>query len=373
MTTRSLDDRAARDDRATDDVRAARFVLGIDGGGTRTRAAIVDLSGRLLGLGEGGPSNLNVSGRDGVRDAVRDAVEAARVDAVRDAGRSAGTDAGTVASDDVGSDRDQQPFAAAFLGLAGVVTPRDHAEIRSIASELGLAPDNAVGVDHDLRIALAGGLGGSAGIVLIAGTGSSCYGRTDDGATWRAGGWGPLIDDPGSGYWLGVRAMATVCRSVDGRGPATALERALPDSLGLDSAGDLLRMTGTGGLTRERIAALAPLVLDAADAGDASATRIVAEAIDELARMVEAVERRLFAGNATMLTMTGGLTERRSFRDALERAITARSPSVRPVASRLPPVLGAAALALASIGALDDDIVARLEESARRRFTTTGA
>jgi N-acetylglucosamine kinase-like BadF-type ATPase len=167
--------------------------------------------------------------------------------------------------------------------------------------------------------------------------------------------------------------MATVCRSVDGRGPATALERALPDSLGLDSAGDLLRMTGIGGLARERIAALAPLVLDAVDAGDASAMRIVAEAIDELARMVEAVERRLFAGNATMLTMTGGLTERRSFRDALERAITARSPSVRPVASRLPPVLGAAALALASIGALDDDIVARLEESARRRFTTTGA
>lgn len=327
--------------------------LGVDGGGTRTRAAIVDGSGRVLGLGEAGPSNLHVSGAAVVRAAVEAAVRAARAE--------------------MAIESDGQ-FDAAFLGHAGVVTPRDREEIRAIARELGLAPETTVGVDHDLRIALAGGLAGAPGIVLIAGTGSSCYGRTADGTAWRAGGWGPLLDDPGSGYWLGVRGMAAVGRGVDGRGPETSLQRSLPAFLGVADAEELLRLTGAGGLTRDRIATLAPVVLDAADDGDSVAAAIVREGIDELALMVEAVARRLFrSADAARLAMTGGLVERPSFRAALETVIVRRVPGVRPVASRLPPVLGAAALALVSLGALDADVVAALEQAHHARIAGRSA
>lgn len=353
-------------------------VLGIDGGGTHTRAAIVDGTGRVLGIGLGGPSNLHVSGREAVRGAIADAVAAAREAAGLGAHRpmSRASDAHTPSSLAFGAHESADheapdhatgahQFDAAFLGHAGVVTPRDHEEIRSIARELSLAPDATVGVDHDLRIALAGGLAGAPGIVLIAGTGSSCYGRTAEGASWRAGGWGPLLDDPGSGYWLGVRGMAAVGRGIDGRGPETSLQRRLPAALGVADAEELLRLTGPGGLTRERIAELAPVVLDAADEGDGAASAIVAEGIDELALMVSAVATRLWRGTDAVLAMTGGLTSRPSFREALELAIRRRAPGVRPVASRLPPVLGAAALALESIGALSDQVAASLEKHAR--------
>jgi glucosamine kinase len=319
--------------------RTGIVVLGVDGGGTRTRAAIVDGAGHFLAIGEGGPSNLHVSGRDAVRDAVATAVEAAR--------SAAGIDS--------------HSFDAAFLGHAGVVTPRDHSEIRAIARELALAPDERVGVDHDLRIALAGTLAGASGIVLIAGTGSSCYGRNADGASWRAGGWGPLLDDPGSGYWIGVQGMATVGRGVDGRGPETILQRTLPVALHVADAGELLRLTGVDGLSRERIAALAPLVLDAANEGDEAARAIVARGVDELALMVYAVAQRLWKDRQTMLAMTGGLTERPAFRSAIESAVAHRAPDVRPVPSRLPPVLGAAALALDALGLLDEAATTMLE------------
>jgi N-acetylglucosamine kinase-like BadF-type ATPase len=306
--------------------RAALY-LGVDGGGTRTRAAIVAADGRMVGHGEAGPSNPRSVGRDAARDAIADAVRIAR----RESGAPDG------------------PFAAAFLGLAGVASARDRDEARAIVRELALAPDEAIGVDHDLRIALAGGLGGEPGIVLIAGTGSSCYGRTSEGISWRSGGWGPLIDDVGSGYWIGVRSLAAVARAIDGRGAPTSLRDSLGGAIGLDDVEDLLRMTGRDGLARDRIASLAPVVLAADAEGDAVAHEIVRSGIDELARMVQAVAQNLgWLSESVSLVFTGGLATNTTVRNELELVIAKRAENVRMVDAQLSPVMGAAHLALHS-------------------------
>jgi len=143
------------------------YVLGIDGGGTKTAAVIVDEGGRLHGVGLAGPSNYDDVGVEAARAEIERAVAAAR----RMAGRAT------------------RRFDAAFLGIAGVVSPKDHAIVRAMAGVLDLAPPERVGADHDCRIALAGGLTGRPGIVQIAGTGSSTFGMNAADVGWRAGGW----------------------------------------------------------------------------------------------------------------------------------------------------------------------------------------
>ena len=152
---------------------ASRHFLGVDGGGTKTQAVIIDECGRVLGAGLGGPANYDAVGVEVAQSNIAQAVEAAR--------QAAGIA--------------DYPFASAYLGLAGVVCARDCEIVHGIARRLNLAA--IVGVDHDCRIALAGGLSGRPGIVLISGTGSSCFGMNALGDQWRAGGWGYLISDEG--------------------------------------------------------------------------------------------------------------------------------------------------------------------------------
>ncbi len=227
------------------------YYLGVDGGGTKTHALITDAHGALLGEGYAGSSNYHDQGVAGARDAIVSAVDGAR--------RAAALS--------------PQPFNAAFLGLGSIVSETDRAVIRGIARELALAPPDRVGVDHDARVALAGGLSGRPGMVLIAGTGSICYGRTADGESWRAGGWGPLLADEGSGYWLGLRALRIAAESYDGRLPPGVLTGRVLAALGIAEMDDLMHRVYVAGLSRAEIAALGPLTLAAAAEGDAAADR----------------------------------------------------------------------------------------------------
>ena len=114
--------------------------------------------------------------------------------------------------------------AAICLGIAGVDRAEDAAIIRGIMRRIGnKAP---VLVVNDALIALEAGAGDGPGIVVIAGTGSICYGRNERGQAARAGGWGYILADEGSGWWIGQRAMQAVMRQADGRGPATAADAA---------------------------------------------------------------------------------------------------------------------------------------------------
>ncbi len=304
-----------------------RRALGIDGGGSRTRAALVDGSGRVLGRGESGPAHLC----DAALESVRASLDAAR----REAWRAAG----------------EEPRAAdaAFLGVAGAGDATVRATLERIAVELELARPGAVRVDTDLRAALAGGLGGESepGIVVVAGTGSACYGRAH-GREARAGGWGSLADDAGSGYDLGRRAIAACLRAHDGRGEPTALTRRVLVALG---ASDWRELVGSLDARRDRrrVAQLAPLVLAAKAEGDAIAHAIVAAGADELALAAAAVACALEL-EAPRIVAAGGVLGDASYRTALAAALAARLPRAHLAEPREPADVGAARIALALAG-----------------------
>ncbi len=335
------------------------LVIGVDGGGSTTRAALVDETGAVRGVGYAGPSNYDDVGVGAAQENIGRAVS------------SAWHVAGRVF----------QPADAAFFGMAGVVSDADRNTIRRMAQALDIAAPEHVGVDHDIRIALAGGLGGREGIALIVGTGSSCYGRRADGREWRAGGWGYLLDDLGGGYYLGLQGLIALTRAADGRGAATALTHPLLHALRLSDPQDVMRRlyhegldSSKVGMSRSEIASLAPLVLEAAVAGDAIATAIVAQGVDELALMVETVARVLtFDGLHVPVTCVGGLAQSGdAFKGWLYPAIRRRVQAAEIVEPMLSPVLGAALLALELAGVpLSDVLIERLRSRCEKENRTT--
>ncbi|HHW84765.1 MAG TPA: hypothetical protein GX400_00980 [Chloroflexi bacterium] len=305
----------------------ARYFLGIDGGGTKTQAAICDESGRVLGVGLGGASGIDSVGADAATVSIGAAVTAARVQAgLADA-----------------------PFAAVFLGMAGVVSAADRDIVRAVAQRLQLG--DAIHVDHDIRIALAGGLSGRPGIALIAGTGSSCFGMNAAGERWQAGGWGHLISDEGSSYWFGWNAIRLAAGAGDGRWQS-ALYAPVMRGLGIERVADLHQRLYTQGISKAEIASFAPLVMEAAAAGDALALGLIRQGVQELALMVTAVARNLgWAAAPCEVTLTGGLWRAGEVVLAPFRAALAEMlPMARIVMPELPPVIGACVLALQAGG-----------------------
>ncbi|WP_310122825.1 BadF/BadG/BcrA/BcrD ATPase family protein [Agrococcus sp. BE272] len=328
------------------------LVLGVDAGGTSTRAAIADGEGRLLGRSVATAGNLDDGGPSGVAAAVMAATRSA------------------LEVTGIGADA---TFDAVFLGVAGVVSAADRRAVLDALPTAGVAPRERIRIDHDCRVALAGGLAGRPGIVVIAGTGSAAFGVDGGGARWRSGGWGALVGDEGSSYSIAVEALRAVVRAVDGRGPSTALQAAMLGALQVQDPDDLLHRLHLEGLGRAEVAALAPLVVLAAEQGDLVAAMVLDTAAEQLAQMVDAVQRNLRFDGPVEVASVGGLFAAGEpiasrFREALER----RSPSVCMVEPELDPVLGACLLALQSLGAADGALVSRLR-SVRDSASPSGA
>jgi N-acetylglucosamine kinase-like BadF-type ATPase len=318
-----------------------QLVLGVDGGATKTQVVIMDDAGSVLGVGEGGPSNYTTVGLALTQAHIAAAVAAAR--------RAAGLAV--------------QPFAAAFFGMASVVSPLDRARIHTIATHLELAATECIGVDHDCRIALAGGLSGRPGIVQIAGTGSSTFGINAQGEQWRSGGWGHLIADEGSGYWLGLQAMQAAVRAYDGRLGPTVLEARVMEFLQLAEMNDIYQPLYVTPLEKHEVARLAPLVLEAAAGGDAVALQLLQEGTAQMAACVDAVARRLGMGEGVVeIAVTGGLFRAGALvTQPFAAAIAGYLSDFRLVPAELSPVLGAGLLALEFLGVrLPTSALARL-------------
>ncbi|MDX2007461.1 MAG: BadF/BadG/BcrA/BcrD ATPase family protein [Meiothermus sp.] len=297
-------------------------VAGIDGGGTKTLVALCTPEGRVLGLGRGGPSNVDDVGIATATQSIGAALDAACTEAK------------------VGL----EVLSSTFFGMAGVVSEEDRAIVQGIAQNLGLSGQS--GIDHDCRIALAGALSGRPGIVLIAGTGSSCFGRNQQGEVWRSGGWGYLVSDEGSSYWLGREALVRVVRAVDGRDPPTALQPRLLEVLRVNHTDRLLHRLYVEGLSRSELAALAPQVIAAADEGDTAASQLLNQGGRLLVECVAAVAQQLELSDSE-LAVVGGLTKAgAAFWQPFKTALSEQLPQIRLTEAELPPVLGAVVCAL---------------------------
>jgi N-acetylmuramic acid 6-phosphate etherase len=258
------------------------YLLGIDGGGSKTAALLAESNGRVLGRGTAGTANYQVVGAAGSRAALDAAIESALADA----------------------GLDQQPGRALVVGLAGMDRPDDSLVFEQWAAERRPATQSAV--VNDALLVLAAGTHGGWGLALICGTGSIVYGRTADGQVARAGGWGYLLGDEGSGYAIGLAVLRAVARAADGRGPQTLLAGLVLAYWSLSAPQELIRQVNRERPGNPNIAALAALVDEAAAAGDHVARTIVQESGRELALAAVTVAGRLALPNPVPCALAGG-------------------------------------------------------------------
>mgnify|MGYP000518073392 CR=1 FL=1 len=190
------------------------------------------------------------------------------------------------------------------IGAAGISNPATRVHLQNALQAGGY--HGPVTFTGDQQTALYGALGGPGGIVLIAGTGSICFGKNGAGEYARSGGWGHLIGDEGSGYALGRDALAAVARAWDGWGEKTLLSQLLAEQMELDDQKKIISYTYGG--DKSRIAALAPLVEQAAGQDDAVALEIIRDNAVKMTGLVGAVARQLGI-KAGKVAMLGGLLE----------------------------------------------------------------
>ena len=298
------------------------YVLGIDAGGTKTVCQLANDRGDVLTETRGGGANLQAMGELEVEKVLHDVMEEA-----------------------IG-DRDIAP-SAICLGIAGVDRPDDAKVVRAIMKRIGYKA--RVLVVNDALVALEAGVPGQPAIVVIAGTGSIAYGRNSRDEAARAGGWGFVLGDEGSGYWIGRAALRAVLREADRRGPETQLTGLLLRHFGVPRAQDLIHEVYHGTLRPTTIASLAQSVHVAFKAGDSVAIGILRAAANELESSALSVARRLdLVGSEFPFVLAGGMFKAVPWLfDELERRLTLASPGSRIVLLDVEQAVGAVRLAIA--------------------------
>jgi N-acetylglucosamine kinase-like BadF-type ATPase len=298
------------------------FVLGIDAGGSKTVCLLADADGQVRRSARGAGANLAALGELAVEKVLYEVME-------------------QVLEDEAGGP------AAICLGIAGVDRAEDASIIRGIMRRIGHKA--AVLVVNDALIALEAGAGDGLGIVIIAGTGSICYGRNEQGQAARAGGWGSILADEGSGWWIGQRAMAAVMRHADGRGPATRLTPRVLAHFNVPETSALVHEVYYRDTGRRQIAALGEAVQAAADEGDAIARQIISDAAGELVTSARSVAERLQMRGAQFPLVLAGSIFRvvPLLRDELTERVAEVVPRSQPRLLDVEPAVGAVRLALA--------------------------
>ncbi|QBD78800.1 BadF/BadG/BcrA/BcrD type ATPase [Ktedonosporobacter rubrisoli] len=289
--------------------------VGIDGGGSKTLAVIVDAHGHELGRGQAGSANQSSVGIEQALSSIRQAVEAAA--------KIAGCPA---------------HFRSAWLGLAGIDRASDYEQFYPQLKPLA----ETVRLTNDAELLLSA-LQESVGLALIAGTGSIALGRDRHGTITRAGGWGYIIGDEGSGYSMGRQALQAAARASDGRGPQTALLQLILAAWQLSTPDDMIGQVYTQAGSTARIAALSTLVFTAARSGDQVARKIVQEAVEELVLAAMATFNALdFPEREVSIALAGGLLMNETdFRTRVVRRLRSRL-ALKQVALVEEPALSAA-------------------------------
>jgi len=310
-------------------------VVGVDGGGTRTRAVMVDAEGEIGGWATGGCGNFQTIGLNGVEILVDRLLE------------------------ELGGEA-RSGAVSLCLALAGAGRPDEQAAIAALVRGKGWT--TKVCVVSDARAALEGAHGGKPGLIVISGTGSMVLGKNERGEEARAGGWGPLLGDEGSGYSVGLEALRSALRARDGWGQSTVLSDNLRKNLGLGNWDEIVQKVYGGEVGWDCIAALGPCVFAAARSGDGIARQIIEAAGRALGKQVGAVARRLHMTGRVDLACAGGVfKERDMLWPALERAASSGIDQLRQRDPLLPPVLGAVLLAWEQAGyAVDEERIGKL-------------
>lgn len=299
-------------------------VLGIDAGGTKTVCQLADEQGRVLAEARSSGANLQAVGELQVEKVLHEVMEEAL------------------------GDRGVMP-AAICLGIAGVDRPDDAAVVRGIMRRIGYKA--RILVVNDALVALEAGAPGQPGVVIISGTGSISYGRNAHGVAARSGGWGYVLGDEGSGYWIGRAALRAVLRAEDRRGQPTALTPLLLAHFGVDRPQGLIHAVYHSNLKPSAIGSLSQSVHQAFAAGDEVAVGILRGAANELESSAMSVARRLrLIGDAFAFILAGGIFKAVPWlKDELSRRLPVLAPGSTVRLLEIEPAAGAVRLALQEV------------------------
>ncbi len=296
-------------------------IAGVDAGGTSTNVVVMR-DGELVGTSVGDAANVSVAGIGATADTIVRALRAALGDASAD---------------------------ALYVGAAGAGRPLIAGALEAaLASRL---PGVRIGVGDDARIALRAGVAQGDALALVVGTGSIACALVDERFT-RGGGYGYLLGDPGSGYAIGAAALRLLLMTYDGRAARDPMLERIAAHLEVHELTEVLARVYDAPQPVREIAAIAPLVLDAASGGERSATKIVQGAALELFEMLKGVVHAAGVRNRELpLVFAGGLLERNSLLTfLLETRIANEMPFVHPVKAPPRPEFGALTLARALAG-----------------------
>lgn len=294
------------------------YILGIDGGGTKTVALLGDLEGHVLARGVSGPSNTNAVGFDEACSALESAINMARTDYPGE-------------------------ISALCFGLAGAGRKEDIEQFQNwVAHKF---PNTVVEVVSDAEILLMAGAPSGPALALICGTGSIVYGRTVTGELIRAGGWGYLFGDEGSGYAIGIATLRAVMQAYDGRGSETLLSELVLERFGLRTPPDLVRSIYGAESPRSAVASLTDLVEQAAGRGDSMAIAILEESSRELARLIAAIYLKLGTSTVPLIITGGTILHGSNLKKAFNRACETQSLVFTTVHYVVEPAEGALKLA----------------------------
>jgi N-acetylglucosamine kinase-like BadF-type ATPase len=295
--------------------------VGVDGGGTHSRAVVVDAAGRVRARRSAGEAL--VRGDD--PGAVVAALSRLVLASLRDAG-------GTL------------PATALCCALAGAGrTPERDRVARDLAST-GIA--HRVRVITDAEAALHDAFGTGPGILLIAGTGSIAWARAADGRVARVGGWGDRLGDEGSAFAIALAGLRAVARAHDGRARETLLATAALRHTGAPAPEDLIRWAAAA--SKAEIAAFAPAVIARADTGDETAAAIITHAVAQLALHVATARKRLAPWTTPPRLATAGALiapPRGPLLERLRAALAELGESVELASKPVDAASGAAAIA----------------------------
>jgi len=301
------------------------ILLGIDGGGTKTVCSLANSEREVLTKSYSGPSNYHKSGVYSAKTSIREAVWS-------------GLRTANFQPVDVD---------AACAGLAGVYQEEDYSIMSRALSDV--LPETEWILESDAFITLIGATGGRPGVVVISGTGSIAFGINSRGERVRAGGWGHLLGDEGSGYDIARRGLTAALRDHDGRGPKTSIRQKIEDELYLKGVDEVIPVLYSGRFGEANVAALYPLVLNAAAEGDEVAVHLLQKASEDLAEAAASVIQQLREPDRTFpVALCGGVFRHGGvLKSCFQRQISMRSNQVQIIEPLRPPDIGAVMVAAA--------------------------
>jgi len=313
------------------------YVLGIDGGGSKTVCVLMDETRQVVSRGQAGASNYQSIGIAAAQQSIEFAIMAA-TDQARNLTKPI-------------------KIIALCLGLAGVGRSEDIEVVKGLVQEIQksqllpinwVLPASNIVICHDALIALVGGIGQDVGIVAAAGTGSIVFGRNQQGITKRVGGWGYILGDEGSAYKIALAAMQAALKAYDSSGVATSLVEIFKIYLELPSLESLVELIYRRGWGVTEIAALAEIVDLAAALGDQVANKIIDDAVQYLVKATSTVIEEIFSDRPVLeIVTTGSVWQGKSkMHDRFSASIVKQFPGVKVIFPKHESAYGAGLLAL---------------------------